>query len=120
MSVFRAPTASYEPSLRGMSSIAPLVMLSAVVPMDSSAPDWTLQASTGPRSYSHDVVFAGPFSGPPVVHLGIVGVDSSRDHNLRLRVRAENIAATGFTIVVETWWETVVYGVDVSWLAIGS
>jgi hypothetical protein len=102
-----------------MSSIAPLVMLSAVVPMDSTAPDWTLQSSTGPRSYAREVAFASPFSAPPVVHLGIVGVDSSRDHNLRLRVRAESITANGFTIVVETWWETAIYGIDVSWLAIG-
>jgi H-type lectin domain len=103
-----------------MSSVAPLVMLSAIVSMDSSTPEWTLQTGMGPRRYVHEVRFEASLSGPPVVQVGIVGVDASRDHNLRLRVRPENITAAGFTIVVETWWGTVVYGVDVSWLAIGS
>jgi len=103
-----------------MSSIAPLAILSAVVPMNSPAEDWVLQSGAGPRRYTRDVVFERSFSGPPVVQLGVVGVDSSRDHNLRLRVGAENITPAGFTLVVETWWETVLFGVDVSWLAIGS
>jgi hypothetical protein len=88
--------------------------------MSSSSPDWSLRTNDGPRRYVHEVVFERAFSGPPVVQLGIVGIDSSKDHNLRLRVHPEAISATRFTIFVETWWETVIYGVDVSWLAIGS
>jgi hypothetical protein len=103
-----------------MSSIAPLAILCATVSLDSSAPDFTLQSGSGPRRYAHDVSFERSFSAPPVVQLGVVGVDSSREHNLRLRVKAENITAAGFTLVVETWWETALFGVDVSWLAIGS
>lgn len=106
--------------MRRMSSIAPLAILSAVLPIDSSATGWMLQEGAGPRRYAQDVVFERSFSAPPVVQLGVVGVDSSRDHNLRLRVRAESITATGFTLVIETWWETALFGVDVSWLAIGS
>jgi hypothetical protein len=106
--------------MRRMSSIAPLAILSAVVPMGSSDPGWTLQSGSGLRRYARDVAFERTFSAPPVVQLGVVGVDSSRDHNLRLHVRPENITANGFTIVVETDWESALYGVDASWLAIGS
>jgi hypothetical protein len=103
-----------------MSSIAPLAILCATVSLDSSAPGFALQSGSGPRRHAQDVSFERSFSAPPVVQLGVVGVDSSREHNLRVRVKAENITAAGFTLVVETWWETALFGVDVSWLAIGS
>jgi hypothetical protein len=102
-----------------MSSIAPLALLSAVVPMGSSLDGWTLLEGDGWRRFAKSVTFERPFSAPPVVQLGIVGLDSSRDHNLRVRVRAEHITATEFSIVVETWLRTELWAVDVSWLAIG-
>ncbi len=102
-----------------MSNIAPLNLLSAVVPMGMSAAGWTLHEGDGERRYEQAVVFERSFSAPPVVQVGVVGVDSSRDHNLRLRVHAEHITATGFTIVVETWLHTQLWSVDVSWLAVG-
>jgi len=94
-------------------------MRSAVVQLGSLAPDWTLLEGNGPRGVAHTVTFEHPFSSPPIVHLGVVGVDASRDHNLRLRTRAENITAAGFTLVLETWLESQLWSVDVSWLAIG-
>ena len=102
-----------------MSNIAPLALLSAVVPMSSSVAGFTLHEGVGPRTHGQAVVFERPFSAPPVVQLGVVGVDASKDHNLRLRVRAVDITANGFTIVVETWLHTQLWNVDVSWLAIG-
>ena len=108
-----------------MAPIAPLVMLSAVVPLDSSLAGWTLLDSDegdgeAPRSFRYAVSFAAPFSAPPVVQLGVVGLDASKDDNLRLKVRAEAISRTGFTVLVETWLHTRLWSVDVSWLAIGS
>ena len=48
---------------------------------------------------------------------------STRDRSLAQvplpSVRAEQITAEGFTIVVETWLHTLVWSVDLSWLAIG-
>jgi H-type lectin domain len=103
-----------------MSTIAPLVLLSAVVPLDSILEGWTLLEGSGLRHYRHVVEFERHFSGPPVVQLGVVGVDASKDDNLRLRVRAEDITPTGFTIMVATWLNTQLWAVDVSWLAVGS
>ncbi len=113
------PTQAKSVYKASMSTLAPLALLSAVVPMGSSVTGWTLQEGDGPRSCGKAVLFERPFSTPPVVQLGVVGVDSSKDHNLRVRVRAEDITANGFTIVVETWLHTQLWSVDVSWLAIG-
>jgi hypothetical protein len=105
-----------------MAPIAPLVMLSAVVPLNSSLAGWTLLAPDGeePRRFRYSVAFAAAFSAPPVVQLGVVGLDASKDDNLRLKVRAEDITPSGFTVMIETWLHTQLWAVDVSWLAIGS
>lgn len=102
-----------------MSPIAPLSILSAIVPLGSLLEDWTLLEGSGQRSFRHTVVFDRPFAAPPVVHLGVVGVDASKHDNLRLRVRPDAIGTASFTIVVETWLHTQLWTVDVSWLAIG-
>jgi len=105
-----------------MVPVAPLVMLSAVVALNSSLEGWTLlePESDEPRSFRYSVLFEVPFSAPPVVQLGVVGVDASKEDNLRLKVRAEAITSGGFTLLVETWLHTRLWAVDVSWLAIGS
>lgn len=103
-----------------MTHVDPLSLLSAVVPLGALLDGWTLVEGQGERSYRHAVHFDRPFFRAPVVHLGVVGVDASKDDNLRLRVRAEDIGPTGFTIVVETWLHSRLWGVDVSWLAVGS
>jgi hypothetical protein len=102
-----------------MSTIAPLSLLSAVVPLGSLVEGWTLEDGSGQRSFRYLVTFERHFSAPPVVHLGMVGLDSSKQDNLRVRVRAEDITARGFTIAIETWLHTQLWAVDVSWLAIG-
>jgi hypothetical protein len=102
-----------------MSTLAPLAMLAAVVPLGSSLEGWTLLDGSGPRTFRYAVAFEHAFSAPPVVHLGVVGVDAGKDDNLRVRVRAEDVTSGGFTIVSETWFNTRLWAVDVSWLAVG-
>jgi hypothetical protein len=102
-----------------MSTIAPLTLLSAVVPMNASAPGWTLSEGDGPRSFATQVTFERSFSAPPIVQVSLTGVDSSKDHNLRVRLSAVDVTALGFTLVVETWFQSQVWAVDASWLAIG-
>ncbi len=105
-----------------MSSVAPLSLLSAVVVLDSSLDGWSLlePSAEGRRGFSNRVVFDAPFNSAPVVHVGVVGLDVSKDDNLRLSVRAEDITTQGFTLRVETWLNTKIWSVEVSWLAIGS
>jgi hypothetical protein len=103
-----------------MSTVAPLSILSAIVPLGSLLEDWSLLEGSGQRSFRHPILFERPFLAAPVVHLGVVGLDASKHDNLRVRVRPEAIGTAGFTIVVETWLHTQLWAVDVSWLAIGS
>jgi len=105
-----------------MSNVAPLSMLSAVVVLDSTLDHWSLLEPAGGmrRSCRQPILFERRFSVPPLVQIGVVGLDASKDDNLRLRVRAENITEHGFTLVAETWLNTKIWSVEVSWLAIGS
>jgi hypothetical protein len=105
-----------------MSNVAPLQLLSAVVVLDSSLEGWSLLESPegGDRAFRYPVSFSGSFSVPPVVQVGIVGLDVSKDDNVRVRVRAVDISALGFTLQAETWLNTKIWSVEVSWLAVGS
>jgi hypothetical protein len=105
-----------------MSSIAPLNLLSATLVLDTSLEGWTLldPSTDGARAFRYEVVFSRPFSTFPVVHVGIVGLDVSNGDNLRVRVRALDITARGFTLQAETWLNTRIWSVETSWLAIGS
>jgi hypothetical protein len=105
-----------------MSYVAPLTLLSAAVVLDASLEGWSLlELSTDTdRVFRYDVAFSRPFSAPPVVQVGIVGLDVSKDDNVRVRVRARDITETGFTLQAETWLNTKIWSVEVSWLAIGT
>jgi len=104
-----------------MSNVIPLTVLSAVAVLDNKLEGWTLLEvpATEPRVFSFVVAFERAFSSAPLVHAAIAGFDVENHDSARLRVRAENITPTGFVIRVETWLNTRVWGVEVSWLAIG-
>lgn len=105
-----------------MANVMPLSLLSAVVVLDSTLDNWTLLEPMGGlrRHCRQPVVFERRFSSPPLVHVGVVGIDVSKDDNVRLSVRAESITEHGFTLRVETWLNTKIWSVEISWLAIGS
>jgi hypothetical protein len=107
---------------RGMSNIVPFTLLSAVTVLDSSSKNWKLLEGPGdaPRKQQARITFETPFAAPPLVHVGIVGLDASKDDNLRVRVRAVDITAASFVIEAETWLHTRIWAVEVSWLAIGT
>jgi hypothetical protein len=116
------PRLSNDVYYGGMSNVAPLSLLSAIVVLGSSLEGWSLLEPTDGerRSFRQAVAFEREFSGPPVVQVGVVGIDASKDDNLRFSVRAEDISAYGFTLSVETWLNTKIWSVEISWLAIGS
>jgi len=105
-----------------MANVAPLNLLSAVVVVDSTLDNWSLLEPAGGlrRSFRQPIVFERQFSARPLVHVGVVGIDASKEDNLRLSVRAEAITEHGFVLSVETWLNTKIWSVEVSWLAIGS
>jgi hypothetical protein len=105
-----------------MSSVAPLTLLSATLVLDASLDGWSLlePSDETERAFHCPVSFNRPFSTPPIVQVGIVGLDVSKDDNLRVRVRANGITESGFTLQAETWLNTKIWSVEVSWLAIGT
>ncbi len=103
--------------------LMPVKMLASTLETGQLAGDWTL-AGNGPgedglRRYEQSVVFEAPFSRLPVVQVGLIGFDIDNCGSARLGVRVADITPNGFTVVLETWRDTRVYGVKVSWLALG-
>jgi hypothetical protein len=86
-----------------MSNLVPFKMLSAVAVLDSSLEGWSLL----------------DIPATALVHVGLVGLDVSKEDNLRVRLRALDVSAEGFTLHAETWFNTRIWSVEVSWLAIG-
>lgn len=104
------------------SSIAPLQMLAGINHFDSSTSHWTLSEPTHEgteRELSVRIEFEREFANPPVVHVGLAGLDAEGADAVRLRVRARHIDKNGFTLLLGTWLGSRVHGVDVSWLALG-
>ena len=105
--------------------LIPIKMSSAIVSFDQFTPGWTLAESDDevtdqPRRFISKVNFDTPFAGLPLVHIGIAGFDMDQRDSARLSVRADNISTTGFQITLQTWQNSRVYEVEVSWLALGS
>jgi len=105
-----------------MSNLVPFKVLSAVTILDSTLSDWKLLEvpATTVRAYRLPVAFEKPFTTSPLVQIGLVGLDVGKEDNVRLRVRALDVRPDGFTVHAETWFNTKVWSVEVSWLAIGS
>lgn len=104
-----------------MSNLVPFKLLSSVASLTHRLEGWTLlEAGTEEkRFFCQYVPFESTFARAPLVQLSMVGVDASNEDNLRLKLRAIDINQLGFTIEVETWFNTRIWSVDVSWLAIG-
>ncbi len=72
------------------------------------------------RVFQFTVYFASPYENPPVVHVGLAGFDFDQRHSNRLSLRAVDITPVGFVAEIGTWWDTRVYSVEFSWLALGA
>lgn len=106
-----------------MSSVEPLVFLAGINKLGVDDDDWTLTgegADGDGRVFRSTITFEQPFRMQPIVHLGLVGFDISNADAARVRLRCENVSASEFEVVVETWRGSQVYSVEISWLAIGT
>ena len=102
----------------------PMKMSSAIVELGQFTPGWTLvdsdeTSAQQPRRFVSKVAFEAPFCFIPVVHVGIAGFDVDHRASARLSVYAAAISANGFDIVVQTWQNSCIYKVEISWLALG-
>lgn len=104
--------------------IIPFKTSSASLSLDQFAEGWTLadfvpESDPAPRVFEQWISFDSPFANTPLVQVALAGFDIDSRDTARLKVRPERITANGFMLVVETWRHTRVYGVEVSWLALG-
>ncbi len=104
--------------------IIPLKMSAHTLSIDQFDAEWTLadfsgEADPPPKRVQRWIAFDAPFSNVPLVHVGLVGFDIDHRDTARIRLWAERITANGFVLMIETWRHTRVYGIEVSWLALG-
>ncbi|KAG6914247.1 hypothetical protein DXG01_001489 [Tephrocybe rancida] len=63
------------------------------------------------------VNFDRPFATPPKVVVFFNYIDPAKDKNWRLKTSATAIDEAGFTLNIETWFDTVLYTAQVAWVA---
>jgi hypothetical protein len=109
------------PMENALRPVLPLRLAAGVTSLSHSDPGWTLldPGSDSARSHTATVRFARPFAQVPVVHAGLSGFDIENGDAARVKLRVSGVRADGFELVVETWFETRIWAIDVSWLAIG-
>lgn len=61
---------------------------------------------------------SGVFSAPPRIFLAITHFDISNCHDLRLKIGASDISATGMNWNIDTWSGTIMYSGGVSYIAL--
>ena len=82
-------------------------------------PNGFMWLDDGDREMSVFIPFSQPFRRAPNVQLNLVGIDASHAQNLRLKLRVAEASTDGFVAVAQTWQDTRIASVDVSWVAIG-
>ena len=73
---------------------------------------------TDTKVHAKEIPFGKTFEGKPDVYVGFNFIDTSKDHNLRLKAFATEVTAKGMTMHIDTWFDTKLYQAGVSWLAI--
>ena len=74
---------------------------------------------TGPRERHKRVTFKEKFINPPSVTLNISLWDVHNETNFRMKLQAIDITESGFTASFETWDDTRIARMHVTWQAIG-
>jgi hypothetical protein len=85
--------------------------------VDEGLPMWS---SEGDRTVTTEIQFYSAFRYPPAITLGVTGLDSSHDQNLRFWLNAIDVTGTGFIIEFKTWGDTHIARASVSWQAVGA
>ena len=63
------------------------------------------------------ISFKTPFKLPPKVTIGLTLIDTHKDQNVRVNVKAQSITTQGFQILIKPWDVSITYQVHVSWMA---
>jgi hypothetical protein len=79
--------------------------------------EWRLSSGTGERRFRTTIKFPEAFATSPHLAVALTGVDSSNTTNLRIWIGAEDVETHEFDLVVNTWDNTLIYGVYGTWIA---
>jgi len=70
------------------------------------------------REVKKEIVFDRPFMKTPKIHCGLTHIDTDSSVNsTRVRAVAENIRKDGFTLKINTWRISRIFGFRIEWLA---
>ena len=78
-----------------------------------------MNSERGDRTYTKHIYFNETYENIPDVHVSLVGFDISKERNARLKIYSESINREGFDLKIFTWWDTILFKVNVSWVAYG-
>ncbi len=84
--------------------------------VDHDQPMWS---EDGDRAVRFEIAFEKPFGAIPNITLGLTGIDSSQDKNLRFSLSSTDVSQAGFTIEFTTWDDTRIARASASWQAVG-
>jgi hypothetical protein len=84
--------------------------------VDEGLPMWS---SEGDRAVTTKIQFCRAFSHPPAITIGVTGLDSSHDQNLRFWLNAIDATVAGFVVEFKTWGDTHIARASVAWQAVG-
>jgi hypothetical protein len=92
---------------------------SGMIHYHSNSPGWALHnPGAQPKQFvSSDVKFDPPFSSAPTVVLALAGLDADHTTNVRVFLEAFDVEADEFNIRVQSWDDTMIHGVWVTWIA---
>lgn len=79
--------------------------------------DWPLFGLDGGRAWSTQITFLSEFENAPDVVLSISGFSMIDGDFSKLLVNTGEITTEFFYLVVQTWGNTQIHGVSVSWIA---
>ena len=106
------------------SDYLPWKVLAAEVTVGIGSEGWSLDAvseeESPDRTYEVEVAFSIAFAAPPVVHLGLTGLDLEQWSRSRLRLSVVTVSESGFVARLTTWRSSRVYSVTFQWFAVGA
>ncbi len=79
--------------------------------------EWNLSSGTGGRTFRATIKFPHPFDAPPQLAVALTGIDSANTTNLRIWIGTEDVEAHEFDLIVNTWDNTLIYGIHGVWIA---
>jgi len=84
----------------------------------SGSNSWTHNHGRKYTTVSH--LFRTKYSSPPVIQLGMTSLDHSKESDTRFSFHLDQVTGAGFTVRCETWANSMIYHLSVSWMSVPS